>query len=237
VILGQILLRGHSAAGNARANHKAVCLFFAGRLARRSRIAILLLVNAVKLDQLFLPRRKALARAVGQVIQQAPAKMPALLLESLDAASLTGTEVREAFPVVSDLAVDWALRSRVIRSFQTLFREFFAVRCAPTLGHLSEGGSALNSACYMWWDFDCWLPAPDPLTRNPYDLAMLSSMRSILAIDHIACKESALHGLGHWHHAQGSAVESIIDEFLKDEGGLPERLREYAMNARRGYVL
>jgi len=143
----------------------------------------------------------------------------------------------EAFPVVSDLAVDWALRSRVIRSFQTLFREFFAVRCAPTLGHLSEGGSALNSACYMWWDFDCWLPAPDPLTRNPYDLAMLSSMRSILAIDHIACKESALHGLGHWHHAQGSAVESIIDEFLKDEGGLPERLREYAMNARRGYVL
>ena len=143
----------------------------------------------------------------------------------------------EAFPVVSDPDVDWALRSRFIRSFETLFREFFAARCAPTLGHLSEGGSALNLACYMWWDFDCRQAAPGPLTRDPCAAAMLASMRSILAIDHIACKESALHGLGHWHTAQGSAVENIIDEFLTNEPSLPEPLREYAFDARRGYVL
>jgi hypothetical protein len=143
----------------------------------------------------------------------------------------------EAFPAVRDLAVAWALRNRFIRSVETLFREFFAARCAPTLGHLSEGCTALNSTCYMWWDFDCWQAAPGPLTRDPCASAMLACMRSILAIDHIACKESALHGLGHWHTAQGSAVESIIDEFLKNERGLPEPLREYAINARRGYVL
>jgi len=140
------------------------------------------------------------------------------------------------FSVVYDLAIDWALRHRFIRSFETLFRELFAVRCTPSLGHCSETGSPLNLACYMWWDFDCWSPAPDPLTRNPNDSAFLASMRSILAIDHIACQESALHGLGHWHHAQATAVESIVDEFLKSDGDLPDAMREYAAAARSGYV-
>ena len=141
-----------------------------------------------------------------------------------------------AFSVVYDLSIDGALRYRLIRSFETLFRELFAARCTPTLGHCGEVGSALNSACYMWWDFDCWAPLPDPLTRNPYDSAFLALMRSGLTIDHVACQESALHGLGHWHSAQATAVETIIDDFLKDDHQLPERLRQYACEARRGYV-
>jgi hypothetical protein len=86
----------------------------------------------------------------------------------------------------------------------------------------------------MWWDFDCWFAAPDPLPRNPHDRAFLSSMQSILAIDHVACQESALHGLGHWHHAHPGAVETIIDGFLKTER--PAALREYAQAARTGCV-
>ena len=83
---------------------------------------------------------------------------------------------------------DWDLHIRVFKSFGVLFREFFAVRWEPALGHMDEGG-ALNGICYMWWDLG-WYFIPDP--------DMLAMLRSILAIDHVACQESALHGLGHW---------------------------------------
>jgi hypothetical protein len=135
----------------------------------------------------------------------------------------------QALNVIGDKAIDTAVRRRLIQSFEPLFRDFFAVRCQPVLGHCDEPGSPLNSACYMWWDFDCWSSAPDPL--------LLESMRSILAIDHVACQESALHGLGHWHRGHPVEVESIIDEFLNREHRLPEQLREYAASARSGCVL
>lgn len=62
-------------------------------------------------------------------------------------------------------------------------------------------------------------------------------MRSILAIDHVACQESALHGLGHGHHReQAAAVERIVDEFLEREGNLRPELRKYAQAARIGCV-
>jgi hypothetical protein len=137
---------------------------------------------------------------------------------------------------VENPSIEWPLRERFIRSFETLFREVFAVRCEPVLGHLSKG-SALNIACYMWWDFDCWRSSPDPIPNNPLDTALLALMRTILAIDHVACWESALHGLGHRHRDHGPEVEEIIDEFLGRESNLSPELRQYAANARTGYVL
>jgi hypothetical protein len=130
-------------------------------------------------------------------------------------------------------AIPWAIRLRLIESFEPLFRDFFAVRCLPVLGHLNEEGSPLNTACYMWWDFDCWMPTRKPLPENPMDGAFLASMRSVLKIPHLACQESALHGLGHWHSAQAALVEEIVDEFLS---GKPGRLRDYAGSARCGCV-
>jgi hypothetical protein len=122
-----------------------------------------------------------------------------------------------------------SLRQRVVNSFETLFRELFATRCRPVLGHRNEQASPLNSACYMWWDFDCWYSTPGS--------ALLQVMRSTLAIDHVACQESALHGLGHWYHRQqGPAVKSIIDEFLERESHLRSDLRKYAELARVGLV-
>ena len=135
----------------------------------------------------------------------------------------------QALYVIGTAAIGAPVSERLIRSFEPLFRNFFAVRCHPVLGHYSEEGSPLNSACYMWWDFDCWYSAPDPL--------LLASMQSILKIDHVACQESALHGLGHWHRDNPAEVESIIDEFLKRQRHLPPSLREYADSARCGCVL
>jgi hypothetical protein len=137
----------------------------------------------------------------------------------------------KVFFALGDNSIEWVLRERVINSFEILFREVFAVRCEPVLGHLEEEGSPLNSACYMWWDFDCWYSTPAS--------ALLTVMRSILSIDHVACQESALHGLGHWFHWEQSAaaVRRIIDEFLARERHLRTELREYAYSARTGYVL
>src|SRR4051812_23973794 len=138
---------------------------------------------------------------------------------------------------VHDPAIEWAVRDRFIRSFEILFREFFAVRCQAVLGHDSEEGNPLNTVCYMWWDLDCWRPGLYPVTQNRMDSAVLASMRSILAIDHVACQESALHGLGHWYWAHSTAVERIIDEFLEREPDLCEALRDYSADARCGCVL
>lgn len=124
---------------------------------------------------------------------------------------------------------DLELHMRVFDSFEVLFREFFAERCEPALGHMNEGG-ALNLICYMWWDTDCWASIPDS--------RMLPMLRSILAIDHSACQESALHGLGHRCEIgrDNPEVEAIIDDFLKRKLDLRPELRQYALSARRGMV-
>lgn len=133
-------------------------------------------------------------------------------------------DLRSVWCALGEESIASSLRHRVVNSFEILFRELFARRCSPVLGHRNETGSPLNSACYMWWDWDCWYPTPSS--------ALLEVMRSTLAIDHVACQESALHGLGHWYQRQQSAaVASIIDEFLEREAHLRVELREYAQLA------
>jgi len=132
--------------------------------------------------------------------------------------------------VLSDLGrahIGLDLLLRLFCSYEVLFREYFAVRCGPELGHLGEGGP-LNGVCYLWWDMDCWYAIPR-------DVSML---RSILAIEHPACQESALHGLGLERRSggAGSEVEGIIDEFLERHANLIPGLREYALLARRGMI-
>ena len=137
-----------------------------------------------------------------------------------------------AFDALTDAHIEWSARRRFIDSFEPLYRDLFAAHCQPVLGHRSEAGSALNSSCYMWWDL-LWYHEHDPRT----DDACLESMRSILAIDHVACQEGALHGLGHWHQRHSAEVEGIIDEYLQRNPRLCEELRKYAGSARAGRVL
>ncbi len=62
-------------------------------------------------------------------------------------------------------------------------------------------------------------------------------MQRVLALDALACQESALHGLGHWHLRYPAEVEGAIDAFLERRPQLDPRLRQYAFSARRGCVL
>ena len=62
-------------------------------------------------------------------------------------------------------------------------------------------------------------------------------MEWTLQLDSIPCRESALHGLGHWQHAYPEQVGEIIDRFSMSHRQLPEKLQAYMMNAYTGYVL
>ena len=149
----------------------------------------------------------------------------------------------DAMRGLTDQAIAWDVRERCIRSFATLFRDLFMARCTPRLSHLLRTGDPaafelgpLNSACYMWWDFDCWCARPGHDAHRKLDSAFLEVMRQTLDLPHDACRESALHGLGHWHRAYPAQTVEMIDLFLAKNRGIREELRRYALAARCGCI-
>jgi hypothetical protein len=139
---------------------------------------------------------------------------------------------------LSNPDVAWPERKRCIASIFTLFKHFLTVRCSPHLSFLNEpGANPLNAVCYMWWDL---LPVPgkpkDPMRRERNG-AFLDVMRRSLELPSDACRESALHGLGHWHSDYPAEVEAIIAQFLKRHSALRPELKDYALTAQKGLVL
>jgi hypothetical protein len=132
----------------------------------------------------------------------------------------------------------WPERRAGLRAITNLFAQLFAKRCSPHLSHLDErGANPLNMVCYMWWDlFPTWGHPGSP-TEVLVDAELLMVMQRVLAVDALACQESALHGLGHWYLRYPAEVEEAIDVFLKRQPQLDPRLRQYAFSARRGCVL
>jgi hypothetical protein len=87
----------------------------------------------------------------------------------------------------------------------------------------------------MWWNLFPIFPQPGSL-QIICDTA-LQVMADILALESLACQESALHGLGHWKRAYPSEVQRIIDRFLETQKGLRPELVAYAKSAPSGCVL
>ena len=73
--------------------------------------------------------------------------------------------------------------------------------------------------------------------RRELDQEILGVLESTLQLDSIACRESALHGLGHWQHYYPQRVGEIIDAFLMKHRVLRKELETYAVKAYTGYVL
>ncbi len=67
----------------------------------------------------------------------------------------------------------------------------------------------------------------------------LQVFKEILKIDHAACRESALHGIGHFaiYDQVSSKCKKLADEFLNENKNIDPVLLEYAQNAREGNVL
>ena len=137
----------------------------------------------------------------------------------------------------------WADQKQGVEAIFTLFEQFFAVRCSSALSHTMRSkedaaqANPLNSICYMWWDiFPTWGHPNDPDDKQ-FDAALLDVMERSLYIDSDACREGALHGLGHWYGRYGEKVTRIIEKFIAGVPELPPDLKEYALNAKYGSVL
>ncbi|MBX9689879.1 MAG: hypothetical protein K2X27_24425 [Candidatus Obscuribacterales bacterium] len=131
------------------------------------------------------------------------------------------------------------LKKRIdcIRAIKTFYQDLFEKNCADLMSNglkeFSPEHKPLNSICYMWWDiFPSW--GGSEKSEQSINKTILSLLSELLTIKHLACQESALHGLGHWHLHHGAAVEKIIDKFL--ESKMNEQLKQYALAARSGCV-
>ena len=142
-----------------------------------------------------------------------------------------------------DVSVPWPERKRCLSSMYTLFERFFAPRCTSHLSHLdtmetdTSMVSPLNMVCYMWWDILPIHGKPEEPDRREFDTTCLEVMQRTLDLDSDACRESALHGLGHWKYAYPQQVQAIIDAWLEHHQEVSDELKAYALAARRGRVL
>ncbi|APR85479.1 Hypothetical protein A7982_10828 [Minicystis rosea] len=137
--------------------------------------------------------------------------------------------------VPKDLQIRW------VRALRHLYRDLFAPRCTPDLGHMQVAGavtgSPLNSICYMLWDLGqlegaAMFPGSEHLVDPIFDVLTYA-----LSLDSPACQESALHGLGHLKQYHRARVEGIIDAFIDQRPNLDVDLLAYARRARSGRVL
>jgi hypothetical protein len=139
---------------------------------------------------------------------------------------------------LTDTSAPLQTRIRCVESFCSLFEKLFATRCSNHLSHLSPAtASPLNVACYMWWDIIPFHGAPDDALRHELDAAALSVMEEILSLDSLPCRESALHGLGHWHSCYPDRVREIIGRAMSHGQGWSPELSAYARSAKSGCVL
>lgn len=76
----------------------------------------------------------------------------------------------------------------------------------------------------------------DPEKKSFYS-AVVKLLKRTLQIPHLACIESALHGLGHLHRHAPQEVEEAIDSWLLRTKNVRQELTQYAQAARVGYVL
>jgi hypothetical protein len=138
-----------------------------------------------------------------------------------------------------DPSVKLADRERGVRAILPLFAKLMAPRAAAHLSHLDRqtaGGGPLNGICYMWWDVFA-IGGAEETARAKLDDAIFKVMVRTLALDSIACQESALHGLGHWPRKDFARVGPVIDAYLARSPKLRPELAAYASAARAGCVL
>jgi hypothetical protein len=127
-------------------------------------------------------------------------------------------------------------RLSAIASISVLYRDCFQQRCTQTLSHLDQRPSSpLNSICYMFWDicpisYLCDYPNEKHLADACFEV-----LAKTFSLDHLACREAAIHGYGEVSYSYSDRVEQVLDSILLGE--IPEPLlRDYTHRARYSYI-
>ncbi len=138
-----------------------------------------------------------------------------------------------------DPTVPLPTRLVCLDAIPTLFEKLFLPRCSPHLSHLDEPGTnPINSPIYMWWDIaPLGAPTQDPEAAT-INHKILDVMDHILTLPSDPCRESSLHGLGHWASTYPDRTADIIDRFLHHRATtLRPELLTYANAARSACIL
>lgn len=136
-----------------------------------------------------------------------------------------------------DRGIKPATRERGLRSVGIFFERFFAIGPSRGLGHRSREAVPIDTVCYMWWDNFPTYGGPDDVSTPEENALLLGLMQRILEVPSPRCRESALHGLGHWQTYHPEAVGVMINGFLARHPEIDDDLRHYAWQAREGAVL
>lgn len=137
--------------------------------------------------------------------------------------------------LISNEAIEAERRVELVDSMFILFRDYFNSECANTSIRNKVGfNQTINMVCYMWWELVSWQGIPYRHDMKSIDESILKCLENILRLDNEACKESAIHGLGHWYDSYPERVESII---AGNRDAIPIELKDYATQAVTGRVL
>jgi len=109
------------------------------------------------------------------------------------------------------------------------------VLCKPQLGHLSEGTSKINDFCYMLWDVTPLLICDDVSDKDELNKAISEVLEYALTLNHIACIESGLHGLGHMN-ISFPLCSKLVENFIVKNKRKDPRILKYAKQAAIGSV-
>ncbi len=126
-------------------------------------------------------------------------------------------------------------RLSAIASIATLYRDCFAVRCTRTLSHYDDQPcAALNGACYMFWDFSALTNIQDEANKPVIADACFEVLSEMLAMDHPACQEAAIHGYYEFHYSYPDRVAAAMRTFLQKPVA-DQRLKHFAARVRDGH--
>ncbi len=136
-----------------------------------------------------------------------------------------------------DKAIPLSEKLETIDSIFLLYKNCFFERCANSLSQTNEAEeNPLNVLCYMWWDVAPLPATAGKIDNREIDAACLEVMQKVLLLENDACRQSALHGLGHAKLYYPAEVEKIVDAFISANPAMPKDLLLYAQSAREGTV-
>lgn len=125
------------------------------------------------------------------------------------------------------------MRIKCCASVENIFKQIFADQCKPELVHTSGTDDEMNIACFLWWEY---FPTFFHLGTSDGDALQAERekvMCQTLAIDSLACRESAIHGFGHLLEDRQVFAETMLNACVTDVALVPE-LREYAQSILTG---